>query len=111
MTWTKDGVLTVEVGPENGLWRTVRGQRVPDELVPYLRCICEIEVHFTSEGYWEPPRSPEGVQRQSSAIVDDVRTVRFVRVISEKRVAYVNRPEVLEAVAEAWEDEIYEVDV
>lgn len=109
--WHKTGTLTVEVGPENGLWVTNRGKRVPDALVPYLWGVCEVQVHFISEGYWEPPRSPEGVQRESSAIVEDVRTVAFVRVVSETRVIYVNRPETLEAVAEAWEEELYEVEV
>jgi hypothetical protein len=109
--WHKEGVLTVEVGPENGLWRTNRGKRVPDALVPYLWGVCEVHVHFVSEGYWEPPRSPNGVQRESSAIEEDVRTVAFLRVVGEKHVSYVNRPETLEAVAEAWEDEIYEVEL
>ena len=109
--WHKEGVLTVEVGPENGLWRTNRGQRVPDALVPYLRGVCEVHVRFVSEGSREPPRSPEGVQRQSSAIVEDVRTVAFVRVVTKTRVIYVNRPETLEAVAEAWEEELYEVEI
>lgn len=111
MNWHKEGTLTVEVGPENGLWRTNRGKRVPNELVPYLWGVCEVCVRFISEGSWEPPRSPEGVQRQSSAIVEDVRTVAFLRVVTETRVIYVNRPETLEAVAEAWEEEIAEVEV
>ncbi len=109
--WHKTGVLKVEVGPENGLWVTNRGKRVPDALAAYLKGVCEVRVYFRSEGSWEPPRSPEGVQRQSTAIVEDVRTVGRVRIEGKNFVISTSSPRVLEAVGEAWETELYEVEV
>jgi len=107
----RTGVLSVEVGPEDEGWRTAQGACVPDALAPYLRGVCEVQVHFRASGSWEPPRRPAGVQRESSPVVEDERIVTLVRVEGETHAADIVCPHVLQAVVETWEDEIYDVEI